>query len=67
MIERDVTQRSVVVTCACGARELVGTPDQADTWAVAHLRRHVELDREHGRRRAIAAAAARQRRRDTPS
>lgn len=66
MIERDETQRSVVVTCQCGARELVGTPAAADTWAVAHLRRHVELERE-GRRRAIAAAAARQRRRDTPS
>lgn len=67
MIERDETQRSVVVTCqGCGARDLVGTPAQADLWAVAHLRRHVELDREE-RRRAIAAAAARQRRRDTPS
>lgn len=66
MIERDETQRSVVVTCQCGARELVGTPAQADTWAVAHLRRHVELERE-ARRRAIAAAAARQRRRDTPT
>lgn len=66
MIERDETQRSVVVTCQCGARDIVGTPAQADAWAVGHLRRHVELDREE-RRRAIAAAGARQRRRDTPS
>lgn len=66
MIQRDETQRSVVVTCQCGARELVGTNAQADTWAVDHLRRHVELEREQ-RRRAIAAAAARQRRRDTPT
>lgn len=65
MIEQDKTQRSVVVTCQCGARELLGTPAAADAWSVAHLRRHVELDREV-RARALAAAAARQRRRDTP-
>lgn len=67
MIDRDETQRSVVVSCRdCGARELVNTSSEADAWAVAHLRRHVELDRE-AKRRAIAAAHARSRRRDTPS
>lgn len=67
MIERDEARGSVVVTCAgCGARELVNTPAQADVWAVAHLRRHVEVDRFE-RERAIAAAHARLRRRDTPN
>lgn len=66
MIERDETQRSVVVTCQCGARDIVGNAAQADSWAVAHLRRHVELERE-ARARALAAVAARQRRRDTPT
>lgn len=56
MIEFDTTQRSTVAVCACGAREVLWSPEAAYDWAAAHLRvcTLVEVDRV----RALAAVRA---------
>lgn len=60
MIEYDVTQRSVVAVCACGAREVLWSQAAAFDWAAGHLRVCTALARldDLARDRALGAVRA---------
>lgn len=66
MIRIDRAHRSIVVVCACGARDVFLTMTAADRWALEHVyRAHPKTgdDADDGdRNRAIQASSVRRRR-----
>lgn len=66
MIRIDRAHRSIVVVCACGARDVFLTAAAADRWALEHVyRAHPKTgddDVDADRNRAIQASSVRRRR-----
>jgi hypothetical protein len=66
MIRIDRAHRSIVVVCACGARDVFLTATAADRWALEHVyRAHPRTDdagENADRDRAIQASSVRRRR-----
>jgi hypothetical protein len=66
MIHIDRAHRSLVVVCACGARDVFLTAAAADRWALEHVyRAHPKTDDQVAnaeRNRAIQASSVRRRR-----
>jgi hypothetical protein len=70
VISFDRGPSEVLALCGCGARELCLSQGEADSWAVEHLTRHDQLERERRehleqqaqRQRVVASVQERQRR-----